>query len=268
MSNTMNTTLSKIPGIGDIPILGLLFKSKQAQKNQTELVVMITPHILPRNSPGVTSTLPRIRESFMPPEPANRMMEMPPPAFGPRPSGAAAAPAATPVAQPASNDAANAAATLRGTTPTRPATYVPANGELPATQTVGTVTATSAMPVQVERNVPAQNANSSAAKQSRKQEARAAEAARVDRARQEEVDRRNAKVEQARQAKLSKEQARRDVEQAKKDAESARIAGIEAKKQAELDRIQQRAVDDAAAKAKAAEAKYQELLKQKTQSRH
>ena len=48
MNNTMNTTLQKIPGIGDIPILGLLFKSKAAQKDQTELVVMITPEILPR----------------------------------------------------------------------------------------------------------------------------------------------------------------------------------------------------------------------------
>ena len=36
MSNTMNSTLQKIPGIGDIPILGLLFKSKAAQRSQTE----------------------------------------------------------------------------------------------------------------------------------------------------------------------------------------------------------------------------------------
>ena len=45
LNNTMNSTLQKIPGIGDIPILGLLFKSKAAQKDQTELVVMITPQI-------------------------------------------------------------------------------------------------------------------------------------------------------------------------------------------------------------------------------
>ena len=59
MNNTVNTTMQKIPGIGDIPILGLLFQSKAAQKNQTELVVMITPEILPNNSTGVTSTLPQ-----------------------------------------------------------------------------------------------------------------------------------------------------------------------------------------------------------------
>jgi len=34
MNNTMTTTMQKIPGIGDIPILGLLFKSKAAQKNR------------------------------------------------------------------------------------------------------------------------------------------------------------------------------------------------------------------------------------------
>ena len=67
MNNTMNSTMQKIPGIGDIPILGLLFKSKAAQKNQTELVVMITPQILPNNSPGVTPNLPRLDEPYLPP---------------------------------------------------------------------------------------------------------------------------------------------------------------------------------------------------------
>jgi pilus assembly protein CpaC len=63
LNSSMNSTLQKIPGIGDIPILGKLFQSKQAQKDRTELVVIITPHILPRNSPGVTSELPRMPES-------------------------------------------------------------------------------------------------------------------------------------------------------------------------------------------------------------
>jgi pilus assembly protein CpaC len=54
MNNTMNSTMQKIPGIGDIPILGQLFRSKAAQKNQTELVVMITPQIF--GGPGRTAT--------------------------------------------------------------------------------------------------------------------------------------------------------------------------------------------------------------------
>src|SRR3954468_19015054 len=91
LNNQVNSTLQKIPGIGDIPILGLLFKSKAAQKDQTELVVMITPQILPKNSAGVTSALPKTPERFLPALPDKKQIEMPPPAF-PRPAGAAAAP--------------------------------------------------------------------------------------------------------------------------------------------------------------------------------
>ena len=257
MNNTMNNTMSKIPGIGDIPILGLLFKSKAAQKNQTELVVMITPHILPRNSPGVTPNLPKIQEPYLAPLPTKKGVDTPPPAFGAGPTGVAVA---APAAQPTTDtNASAAAAKLRGLTPSRPTTYVPPT-ELPAKQTVGAVTATAATPAGSGAAKPAK-------KVSRREQIIAEEAAARQQAKQAEIDRRNAKIEQERQAKAAKEQARRDAEQAKKDAEAARVAAIEAKKQAELDRIQQKAVDEAAARAKAAEAKYQELLKQKT-SRH
>src|SRR4030095_16569092 len=46
MNNTVASTMTKIPGIGDIPVLGYLFRSRAYQKNQTELVVMITPQII------------------------------------------------------------------------------------------------------------------------------------------------------------------------------------------------------------------------------
>jgi pilus assembly protein CpaC len=271
MNNSMNTTLSKIPGIGDIPILGLLFKSKAAQKNLTELVVMITPHILPRNSPGVTPNLPRIQEPFMPPLPADKLKEMPPPAFGGRPSGVAVATPGQqqqqPVSQPATdNNPAGAAATVRALTPSRPTTYVGGTTELPATQTVGTVTATSAPPA-----VPRPAGTSKSAKPAPEQDERARAVAARGRAKEDErnakAEQENAKIEQERQAKLAKEQAKHDVEQGRKDAEAAKLAAIEAKKQAEADRAQQKVVDEAAAKVKAAEAKYQELLKQK-QPRH
>jgi pilus assembly protein CpaC len=81
LNNNMNSTLQKIPGIGDIPILGQLFRSKAAQKNRTELVVMITPQILRSNSPGVTDTLPRLGEPYLPALPNNSSTEPPPPAF-------------------------------------------------------------------------------------------------------------------------------------------------------------------------------------------
>ena len=89
MNNTMNKSMQKVPGIGDIPILGLLFRSEAAQKDRTELVVMITPQILPRNSYGVSDTLPRLQEPMLPELPIKKSLEPPPAGFGgpSRPTG-------------------------------------------------------------------------------------------------------------------------------------------------------------------------------------
>ena len=38
--------LSKVPGIGDIPILGQLFRSRSINKTNNELLVVVTPHIV------------------------------------------------------------------------------------------------------------------------------------------------------------------------------------------------------------------------------
>jgi pilus assembly protein CpaC len=89
LNNSMTSTMQKIPGIGDIPVLGLLFRSKAAQKNRTELVVMITPEILRAGSVGVTGQLPRQEEPYLPGLPQNRSIAPPPPAF---PTGAGTGP--------------------------------------------------------------------------------------------------------------------------------------------------------------------------------
>ena len=65
MNNTLTSSMTKIPGIGDIPILGLLFKSKAHQKNQTELVVMITPTIIKKGQMGVSEGLPALEAPYM-----------------------------------------------------------------------------------------------------------------------------------------------------------------------------------------------------------
>jgi pilus assembly protein CpaC len=39
-------TLSKIPGLGDLPVLGKLFQSKTRTKNNTELLVIVTPELV------------------------------------------------------------------------------------------------------------------------------------------------------------------------------------------------------------------------------
>ena len=38
--------VSKFPGLGDIPILGTLFRSSSFQKNETELIVIVTAHLV------------------------------------------------------------------------------------------------------------------------------------------------------------------------------------------------------------------------------
>ena len=81
LNNSMTQTLAKVPGIGDIPILGYLFRSKAARKDQTELVVMITPQILEQGSFGVTNQLPRLQEPYMPRLQENESLPAPPAPF-------------------------------------------------------------------------------------------------------------------------------------------------------------------------------------------
>jgi pilus assembly protein CpaC len=46
LQNSSNTTLSKYPGLGDLPVLGALFRSTNFQKNESELVIIVTPYIV------------------------------------------------------------------------------------------------------------------------------------------------------------------------------------------------------------------------------
>jgi pilus assembly protein CpaC len=46
MDNRVTEQFQKIPGIGDIPILGKLFQSRTRNKSKNELFVMVTPHIV------------------------------------------------------------------------------------------------------------------------------------------------------------------------------------------------------------------------------
>lgn len=44
--NNSDLTVSKVPFLGDIPILGALFRNKQARKDQTTIVIVLTPYIV------------------------------------------------------------------------------------------------------------------------------------------------------------------------------------------------------------------------------
>ncbi|HEX7783593.1 MAG TPA: type II and III secretion system protein family protein [Sphingobium sp.] len=52
-SDTANN-IDKVPGIGNIPVLGSLFKSRSFQRNETELVIVVTPYLVkPMNATEV-----------------------------------------------------------------------------------------------------------------------------------------------------------------------------------------------------------------------
>lgn len=60
MDNRLTNVYNKIPGIGDIPILGTLFKSKNLQKSKTELMVLVTAHkISPSAQPPAGPSFPQ-----------------------------------------------------------------------------------------------------------------------------------------------------------------------------------------------------------------
>ena len=46
LSNQLNSSIDKIPGIGDVPVLGALFKSNGWRRNETELMIVITPYLV------------------------------------------------------------------------------------------------------------------------------------------------------------------------------------------------------------------------------
>jgi len=265
MNNTLTNSMSKIPGIGDIPIIGLLFRSKAHQKNQTELVVMITPTIIRRGQMGVSEGLPSLVEPYM--GAPSKTHPNPTPFIGsPRyPSNqsqpsqrtesvtpAPAAPAsATPAAKPAVRPAApvNAQpkpAPIPSTPVVQPAPLAataPASETAPAAETMKPVVA--ARPV-----APAPT----------KAELKAREDARKRQAEQQ-AEEQNKLEEDRRQAdKIAKARAKREAEVAKKNAELARV-------KMEADQKREKSLAEAAARLKEAQAAYQaEIEKAKGQS--
>jgi len=65
MDNRVTQVVSKIPGIGDLPIIGHLFRSYDTQKSDTELLVLITPNFVKPFAPGDSPALPPFPENFL-----------------------------------------------------------------------------------------------------------------------------------------------------------------------------------------------------------
>jgi pilus assembly protein CpaC len=80
LDNRAQVSLSKVPGIGDIPILGALFRSRNISRNNSELVVMVTPRVVDPvklNSPP--PALPKNPVKFLDTPKFDKGMPMPAP---------------------------------------------------------------------------------------------------------------------------------------------------------------------------------------------
>ncbi|MVT55453.1 BON domain-containing protein [Bradyrhizobium yuanmingense] len=67
-----NTDISTFPGLGDVPILGALFRSSSFQKQETELVIVVTPYIVRPASYAAKIRAPTDR--LRPPSDAGRIL--------------------------------------------------------------------------------------------------------------------------------------------------------------------------------------------------
>jgi pilus assembly protein CpaC len=89
MHNT-SQDISKVPGLGDIPILGALFRSNKFQNNESELVVIVTPYLVRPPATALSSPV----EGFAIPHDAQQVLwgdtwrpSLPAPARGPLDAG-------------------------------------------------------------------------------------------------------------------------------------------------------------------------------------
>lgn len=284
LNNTVTDSMRKIPGIGDIPILGWLFKSKALQKNQTELVVMITPSIIRRGQMGVSEGLPAPVVPYMAapehtePNPAPYVGS---PRYPAKPAGSRTsndAPAATPaVPQPAPSPAAAAPAAAPVAAAVAPAPAVqalrpaavkeasqppagPTKEQLKAAEeqkAAAKKAAEAAERKAAGQRIAEQKAAGQKAAEQRLAEKKAAEAAAREKAADERRQAEEARVaqlkaqeEQRAAARLAKERAQREADVARRNAEIAR-------RKAEEDQRRDKALAEAAARLKAAQAAYQ-----------
>lgn len=77
IQNNSAVTTNSIPGLGDIPILGELFRSNKFQRNETELVIIVTPYLVT----PVNGRLPLPTDAITQPQAGNAL----PPAGTPPP---------------------------------------------------------------------------------------------------------------------------------------------------------------------------------------
>jgi pilus assembly protein CpaC len=62
LQRSTSTDIDKVPLLGDVPILGALFRSRRFQNKETELVVFVTPSVVDSQSPGLLDRTARTTE--------------------------------------------------------------------------------------------------------------------------------------------------------------------------------------------------------------
>ncbi len=67
LDNRVTETWNKIPGLGDIPFFGKLFRSRQINKSNTELLVMVTPELVRPIPKEQTPPDLKFPSAFLPP---------------------------------------------------------------------------------------------------------------------------------------------------------------------------------------------------------
>lgn len=68
----VSNTVDKVPGLGDMPVLGSLFRSKRFQNKETELVVFVTPTVVDPRTPALVEKLNQTHQKL-----ADRMQRTP-----------------------------------------------------------------------------------------------------------------------------------------------------------------------------------------------
>jgi pilus assembly protein CpaC len=66
IDNRVIKELAKFPALGNVPILGWLFKSRSQQKSTDELLVVVTPHFVKPIPADEKAKLPDFEEAFLP----------------------------------------------------------------------------------------------------------------------------------------------------------------------------------------------------------
>lgn len=58
LQNVNTSTTEQLPWLGDVPVLGTLFRSRSFQQKETELAIIVTPHLVQPTRPGERLRVP------------------------------------------------------------------------------------------------------------------------------------------------------------------------------------------------------------------